>query len=37
MINLLCLSPLTISIFGALAGLALAVVLLVFCIVKKKD
>jgi len=35
--NLLCIDTLTVSIVGALAGLALAVVLLVFCVIKKKD
>ena len=37
MINLLCLDSLTVSVIGGLAGLALAVVLLVFGIIKKKD
>ena len=35
--NLLCVDSLTVSVIGALAGLALAIVLLVFCIIKKKD
>ena len=37
MINLMCLDPLVVSVIGGLAGLALAVVLLVFGIIKKKD